>query len=159
VLGHYVVAKLGFTALLIAASVLEGRAIRLVVKYGLVKGLVLIFAIALTLCVLCGTVGFFLTPVVFGPDFAASGQAFPLLALAGGLAFVFVCVSAANAQKRRASFLPGLAILISLVLACVFLAHQFGSNVVAISLALVLAQGIGVVVVVGQYFSRKGRHR
>jgi O-antigen/teichoic acid export membrane protein len=158
VLGHYVVAKLGFTALLIVASVFEGRAIGLVTNLGRIRGLITIGAVAGVLVLLCGTAGWVLTPIVFGPEFVASAYAFPLLATAGGLAFVFVCVSAVNAQANKASLWPGATILLTLIPSCVLLSQFFGPDVVVISLGLVTAQGVGTGVVLSQYFSRKGKH-
>jgi hypothetical protein len=139
--------------------VLEGRAIGLVKKRGRLKGLGMIVLVSGTLAVLCGLAGWLLTPIIFGSEFIPSGQAFPLLALAGALAFLFVCISAINAQDRKASFWPGLAILVTLVISCVLLALYFTSDVVIISLGLTLAQAVGVAVVLVQYSSKRGKHR
>lgn len=158
-LGRYAVAKLGFSALLIAASIFEGRAISLVSNRGRKSGLLIILAICGIMVVLCGGAGWLLTPVVFGREFNASAQAFPVLSLAGGLSFIFVCLSAVTAHRRRASVWPGVAVLATLVAACLALSFLFQNDVVMISFALVLAQGVGVMVVFLQYRSNKGRHR
>lgn len=158
ILGHYVVAKLGFTALLIAASVLEGRAIRLVTRSRRLKGLLKVAAIAIGLVIVSGVLGWILTPVVFGMEFMASAQAFPLLSFAGGLAFLFVCFSAINAQKNIASVWPGLASLAVLVVGCIVLSQFFGSDIVIISCALIVAQAVGASVVLTQFLKRRGKH-
>ncbi|WP_104173223.1 hypothetical protein [Arthrobacter sp. Y81] len=156
VLGHYAVAKLGFSAVLIAATVLEGRVIGLVAKRGRGKTLMIILGIASLLTVLCGAAGWYLTPIVFGTDFSASALAFPLLAAAGGLAFTFVCLSAINAQRRKASLWPGLSILTVLILGCFVLGTFLGSSVIAISFGLIAAQGVGLAIILIQYFSTNG---
>lgn len=159
ILGRYAVAKLGFSALLIAASIFEGRAISLVSIRGRKGGLLIILSICGTMVIACGGAGLILTPVIFGQEFSASAQAFPVLALAGGLSFIFVCLSAVTAHRRRASTWPGVTVLATLVAACFALSFLFRNDVVAISFALVLAQGMGVMVVFVQYCSNKGRHR
>lgn len=158
VLGHYVVAKLGFSAMLISAAVLEGRAIAFVRNRGRAVGLGLIGAVSIFLAVLCGLGGWLLTPIVFGLDFVASANAFPVLSAAGALAFVFVCVSAINAQRNSVSCWPGLGILLTLVGGCCLLAALFPSDVVALSYGLLLAQAVGVLIVVSQFFSSGGKN-
>lgn len=153
VLGHYAVAKLGFSAVLIAATVLEGRAIGLVGKRGRTMALAIILGVAAGLTVLCGAAGWYLTPIVFGQDFGASALAFPILAAAGGLAFTFICLSAINAQRKKASIFPGLIILVVLVISCIGLGTFQGSSVVVISMGLVLAQAVGLSVILIQYYS------
>lgn len=150
VLGQYAVAKLGFSAMLIAASVLEGRflaAFRRRPKGRAVLGVVLV---ALALALLSGAAGFILTPVLFGSDFVPSSLAFPCLALAGCLAFIFSCLSADAAQHQRNSAVPGGAILLTLVVSCIAVPIFVGTDVVSLTWALIAAQFVGTFVIMVQ---------
>lgn len=152
VLGHYAVAKLGFSVLVILGGVLEGRFLASFRRHTRIRGLVNVVCCAAVLAAACGLSGWVLTPIIFGPDFIPSAHAFPLLAAAGGLALVFACLSAATAQNGVSSVYPGVVVLSSLALGCFLVPLMVGTDVVSLTFALVFAQLIGVVVVTVQFF-------
>jgi hypothetical protein len=146
-LGHYVVAKLAFNAMLIVGGLLEGRALGLVYKFGISRAALAMICIGAGLSFSCGFLGWVFTPVLFGIEFQESARAFPITALAGFLAFMFVSLNAIEAKTGHAStsrrIMPGAVVLLSLVASCMIIPAVFGSNVVAMAFALAGSQFLG----------------
>lgn len=151
VLGHYAVAKLGFSVLVIIGSVLEGRFLASFRRQSKIRGLVNVVVCAGVLAAVCGITGWWLVPIIFGMEFTPSAMAFPFLAGAGGLALLFACLSAATAQDSKSSVYPGLAVLLSLAVTCLAIPAVVGTDVVSLTWALVAAQLVGVIFVAIQF--------
>jgi hypothetical protein len=151
-LGHYVVAKLGFSAMLVAGTVLEGRAITLVGRLGLFRTIAIVVGIGGGLALAGGAAGWVLTPVVFGREFIESANAFPAAAAAGFFAFLFVSLTAINshlgAQSRLGRVMPGLFVLLGIVMSSLAIPAAFGSDAVAMTLGLMGSQLLGVISIV-----------
>jgi hypothetical protein len=151
-LGHYVVAKLGFSAMLVAGAVLEGRAIALVDRLGVSRAIAVMAGVGGTLALVGGVAGWTLTPLVFGRDFIESADAFPAAAGAGFLAYLFVSLTAINSHSgfpgQLGRVLPGIFVLVGIVMSSLIVPAAFGSDVVAMALGLMFSQVLGIISIV-----------
>lgn len=163
-LGHYVVAKLGFSVMLLVGTVLEGRAISLAGRLGYLKASFAVAAFGGVCAALGGTAGFLLTPVIFGQEFVESARAFPFAAAAGFFAYMFVSLTAmshcsSRASMRSAELVPAVIVLVGIVSSCCAIPVFFGSNVIAMSLGLMFSQVLGVIsIALFSILSRRSSH-
>lgn len=150
-LGHYVIAKLGFSAMLVAGTVLEGRAIGLFARVGLARAISASGLLGAALASIGGALGWALTPIIFGPDFVESADAFPVAAGAGFLAYMFISLNAISSHlgtpNRLAGVLPGLLVLLGIVMSSLIVPVVFGSSVIAMTAGLLGSQLLGVITI------------
>jgi O-antigen/teichoic acid export membrane protein len=119
-LGYYAVAKIATSVLILAATTLEGRFLRLTAAKGITYAIGLAVLALGALAVFGAAVGYLVVPPLFGEAFRPSALALPATATAGGAAGLFVLLGAQAARvgHSRAALLTAVSCFVLVAVGC-----------------------------------------
>lgn len=143
-LGFYAVSKIATSVLILAATTLEGRFLRLAHSRGVLWSSSVAVSLLLTLGALGTGVGHLVVPVLFGEAFRPSGSALPVTALAGVFGGLFVLLSARAAREGRGKSALHAAMACFAVVGLGCLSVSTGTSVTPTTMALPLVAAYAV---------------